>query len=287
MTEALDLKLRQIIAAEADCKRLETCQRLKIRELYFEPNDGTLERWRKDHGFYLDGIDRRLMFICESPSDRQHRTVPPHFEVNGQPGWTCWNLTSQDARFREMRMKYGLQNCVITNAVKCGLQRPSTPANLTDVEIASCAGFLLQEIEAIHPQVVVCVGDVAHLIVRKHIVPTLSYAAPVIKITHYSHRCSNEDLRSRWEQELADVRRHLDLGSSPEEMPWQPVLRQPQSDSAPSSKRASQSIPAASQSLGAWILRPYPHRMNRFNEFLCESMETYSAEVAAETMCSR
>ena len=272
MTTVFSDELKLVLADEAECKARETCPRLKIRELFFEPNPGTLGKWQEQRQFYREGIDQRLMFVCESPSQRKDPGSDPDFAVNGQPGWICWNVTSQDARFREMRIRYGLQNCVITNSVKCGLLRPSTPANLTDVEVGSCAGFLRREIEAIHPQIIVCVGDVAHGIVRRHIVSSLSYSVPVVKITHYSHRCSNQELSSRWERELTGVRRNLDLGSPLGDAP-EPVIRKARRNaSLPTPKSASRSHSGETPSPGAWVLRPYPHHVNRFNEFLTESM---------------
>jgi len=209
MTEALDVQLNQILAAEAACKGSRTCPRLTIRELYFEPNRGTLQAWRDAHGFYSRGIDTRLMFVCESPSDRRDRAEPPHFDVDGQPGWICWNLTWQDARFREMRIKHGLENCLITNAVKCGLERPSTPLNLTETEITNCADFLRQEVEAVCPRVLACLGGAAYRIVQEQVIPRLPVLVPAVQLTHYSHRCSNEELFSRWDRELLNVKAHL------------------------------------------------------------------------------
>ena len=124
----------ELIKAEAECKARGTCPRLAIRELYFEPNPGTRSHWFERYGFYGAGIDRRVMFVAESPSDRRHRADAADFEVNGLKGWRCWDYTAQDERFRAARQRYGFEHCLITNAVKCGLPRPSTPANLTGSE---------------------------------------------------------------------------------------------------------------------------------------------------------
>src|SRR5688572_25088462 len=83
---------------EAACKARQTCRRLGVRELYFEPNPGTLQQWQERHGFYRPGLDRRVVFVAENPSDR--RSDPPDFLIGDMSGWRCWDYTSQDRRFR-------------------------------------------------------------------------------------------------------------------------------------------------------------------------------------------
>lgn len=114
------------------------CPRLKIRELYFEPNPSTIGHWREKYGFYERGIDRRLVFVAESPSDSRDRSDAADFDVLGRRGWSCWDYTKKDDKFRRAREQHGFQHCLITNAVKCGVPRPSTHANLTEAG-ASCA----------------------------------------------------------------------------------------------------------------------------------------------------
>lgn len=209
MIDPNDTRLTQVLADEAKCKARPTCPRLGVREVFFEPNPGTLGRWQSEHQFYAAGIDPRVVFVCESPSDRRARDEPAHFTIEEQRGWICWNLTSQDARFRKMRVKYGFENCLITNAVKCGLMRPSTPANLTREEVGNCAIFLRQEIEAVHPRVLACLGGAADRIVREHVLPHLSWVLPAVRLTHYSHRCSDKELFERWERELMLVNAYV------------------------------------------------------------------------------
>lgn len=206
MDEPLHSQLLGILEDEAACKRARTCSRLEIRHLFHEPNEHTLPTWQREHAFYREGIDRRVVFVCESPSDRRDRTEKPHFVVDGQPGWICWNLTWQDKRFREARVRYGFENCLITNAVKCGLVRPSTPAKLTDEEISACAGFLAREIATVRPAVVACMGGSPYRIVREKVLPRLNYPPAVLRLTHYSHRCSNQELRHRWDEEFDRLR---------------------------------------------------------------------------------
>jgi uracil-DNA glycosylase len=187
--------LKALLKQEAACKQRGTCSRLAIRELYFEPNHETLAHWANEYGFYKQGIDRRVVFIAESPSDRKGRADAPHFSVNGAKGWRCWDYTGQDKRFREFRVKNGLQNCLITNAVKCGVPLPSTPAHLTTKEAQCCSRFLRQELEAIRPIVVACMGDSAFRIFMEHTLPCLSFTPVPILLTHYSARGSLEGLK--------------------------------------------------------------------------------------------
>lgn len=215
MDPLLSSHLLDILHDEAACKRAETCPRLEIRHLFHEPNVHTLPVWNEEHGFYQDGLDRRVIFVCESPSDRRDRTDPPHFTVDGHPGWICWNLTWQDRRFREARARHGFQNCLITNAVKCGLVRPSTPAKLTHEEISSCVGFLRREILAVRPRAIACMGGSAFRIVQEHVVPWLPYPAVALRLTHYSHRCGHAELRRRWDEEFGRIRAVVERGTFP------------------------------------------------------------------------
>lgn len=168
MGDGLASALKRIIAAEARCKAVNTCERLTVRELFFEPNPYTLETWRREHGFYEAGIDTRVVFVCESPSDRRSRDDDPEFEVKGQKGWTCWNYTAQDKRFREARVRHGFQHCFVTNAVKCGKPKPSTPAKLTPKEAADCSVHLAAELHVVRPVVIACLGENALRIVLEH-----------------------------------------------------------------------------------------------------------------------
>ena len=98
------------------CKLNATCPNLNSRSYYFEPNPDTAARWA-DEGRFTKGIDRRVMFVCESPG--------PQGIDAGVNTQRCWALTTQDARFKDVREKYGLQDCYITNIVKCGV-RPNS-----------------------------------------------------------------------------------------------------------------------------------------------------------------
>jgi len=215
--------LQQLLQNEARCKAACTCQRLTIRELFFEPNPHTVETWQSEHRFFEKGIDRRVVFICESPSDRRDRAEGEHFEVAGQKGWICWNLTGQDRRFHRARVHHGFQHCLITNAVKCGLPKPSTPSNLTKEESENCAVHLVAELTAIQPVVVACMGGRAFDIAVKYSLPKLAFTPLPVLLNHYSHRGSSDVLDERWAEQFGIIR--LALGSrgiSPDEPLWMP-----------------------------------------------------------------
>lgn len=53
----------------------------------------------------------------------------------------------------------GLDGFFITNVVKC---RPDNNRNPTKEEIANCLPFLFDQIDAINPKVIICIGNVAH-----------------------------------------------------------------------------------------------------------------------------
>ncbi len=211
-----------LLAAQAQCKKRETCPDLGLRRLFFEPNPGTLDSWRDKHGFYLKGIDRRIMFVCESPSDRRKEGIDPkHFEVEGLPGWICWDFTAQDMRFREARKRYGFENCWITNTVKCGPRGNLRPGGPTDREAENCSTFLQQEIEFVRPCALACMGDRAFRILLKYTLPFLTHTPAVVPLTHYSARGSLAALEERWVEEFGRLRQTLlSRGISEAEPVW-------------------------------------------------------------------
>ena len=211
-------ELQDLLQREAACKQGKTCPRLEVRELFFEPNHHTLSHWRK-HGtgpFYTNGIDRRLVFVAESPSNRRPRSDAADFNVGGQRGWRCWDYTRQDANFREARERHGFQDCLITNAVKCGPLR--LPAKLTDKEASSCSQFLRAELEAIKPFIVACVGGSAMKLFQSHTLPSLSFNPVVVRVPHYSFRGGKTAFLARWDAEFARIKVALAArGVSPDE----------------------------------------------------------------------
>ncbi len=216
MDESLSLMGRWSALMEdvAACKAAETCPRLGVREYFSEPNPWTLDLWRSD-GLYVDGIDRRVIFICESPSHIEKQT-PADFDYCGRPGYRAWGgfLTGYDNktwRFLKTRYLYGLENCPIVNVVKCGF--PGKVENKpTDGESTRCSRFLVKEIELLRPPVIVLVGKLAEDYYAKHSASQLSYKPPVEpeRVTHYSPRnMSEKDLFGTWEREFEQIRAKL------------------------------------------------------------------------------
>ena len=193
----------------AACKAGGKCPRLAVRELFFEPNPRTLSVWQAKNGFYASGIDRRVVFVCESPSEVR-RYTPPEFVVGGVEGYRCWSGHNPKAvPFLEVRERFGLQNCLVTNAVKCGVPRPSTPSRLTEIEMKNCSSFLGRELESVRPEVVACVGGKARAIFERYSRRRLSFSPAIVQLTHYSFRGSSAERDRRWQAEFERVRGEL------------------------------------------------------------------------------
>lgn len=201
------MKLEAVMRSEARCKAAETCPRLKIRELYFEPNPHTEVWWRKERGFYKKGVDRRVVFVAESPSGAWGNAKEAHFTVAGQKGLRNWAATGRDERFTQFRIKYGFQDCLMTDAVKCGA--PSTPAQINGKEAAACSKFLRQELEILRPTVVACLGGEAMRLFIEHTLPYLSFSPVPIRLHHYSYRGTLKELNARWQTQVNRIRAAL------------------------------------------------------------------------------
>lgn len=178
------------------CKKRGTCPCLTSRSYYFEPNPFTAREWQVEQHAYLSGIDRRVVFVCESPGRR-------FASKNEWPPSRCWAKTSQDERFRRARKRYGFINCYITNTVKCGVRRG---ARHTNEQLSACRDFLIRELKLLQPLVVLAVGGNAHRTLYQDIVPRLDPPPVLFRITHYSAR---GDLGSKWEREFAELERLL------------------------------------------------------------------------------
>ena len=177
------------------CKAARTCPQLTSRRYYFEPNPTTATEWRGS-GLYLADIDRRVVFVCESPG-RQFSSI------NDVTPSRCWAKTPQDERFRQARERYGFANCYITNSVKCGVR---TRGRHSDAEVAACRGFLAQELQLLAPLVAVGMGGNVYRTLRQEVLPLLDCPPVVFEIAHYSAR---GDVWSRWEREFAELSRLL------------------------------------------------------------------------------
>jgi hypothetical protein len=96
------------------CRLNKTCPSLTTRQFYFEPNSWTALIW-EERGCFLDPMDCRVMFVCESPG--------PLAEMgNAKDLKPCFLDSPRDHRFQEVRRKYELDRCFITNSVKCGVR---------------------------------------------------------------------------------------------------------------------------------------------------------------------
>jgi len=178
------------------CKEARTCRSLAIRPYYFEPNPETAREWRAQ-GSFLCEIDRRGVFVCESPGPSGSRTKPTIAK-------RCWAESPRDKRFQEARAKYGFQDCYITNTVKCGVRRGMRH---TDAELNACIGFLVRELDLIQPVVAVGVGGNAFHTLRTWVLPRLTMPPVLFQITHYSSRRNPWD---PWQREFPELRRLLE-----------------------------------------------------------------------------
>jgi uracil-DNA glycosylase len=175
------------------CKDRCTCPLLRSRAYYFEPNPQTRDQWAGER-LYLNGVDRRVAFVCESPG-------AVVLSEDSSEVIRCWTVTPQDARFRKARERYGFQDCYLTNTVKCGVRRG---ARHTNDELAACRPHLIREIELLKPQVAVGVGGNAYRHFRREVLPRLTFQPVVFQLTHYSAR---GDVQPKWEQEFQELQR--------------------------------------------------------------------------------
>lgn len=196
------------------CKDSETCSRLSVRARWFEPNPGTLRSWRVD-GKYLRGVDRRVVFVCESPTKR---TLGLTFDVPGvrTQGARCWGgdnaFVTDD--FWLVRERYGLGSTWITNVVKCGATASARPVS---EEVRACSPFLKRELELIQPAVIALVGKSKTVEMFRESMeqsrPVFTTSPTVIPITHYAY-ARRPGGRGRmmeiWQPEFEQIRRELD-----------------------------------------------------------------------------
>ncbi len=145
---------------------------------------------------YLNEIDRRVVFVCESPGPSGKGTKSTAVK-------RCWAETHRDKRFQEVLVKYKFQNCYITNTVKCGARQGKRHKH---AEIEACIGFLLRELELIQPMIAVGVGGNAMHTLRTQVVPKLTVPPVLFQITHYSMR---GDPRKIWDREFPKLARLL------------------------------------------------------------------------------
>lgn len=92
------------------------------------------------------GTDYRVMFIAESPSTSGGTGI---FKPEKN-----FSSTHADNLFREVKTKFGLENCYTTDLVKCGIPKGKP----TNQKINNCLNYLKQEIKIVKPKVIVAVG---------------------------------------------------------------------------------------------------------------------------------
>lgn len=183
------------------CKKGKTCKGLTCRAFYFEPNRFTINKWRED-GLYKKGIDRRVIFVCESPGPN---SPPEDDDIDVKRCWgeenanpdSIWRLK----RFHKLRESYGLENCYITNVVKCG---PRKDKSHDMKEIINCSKFLEKEIEIIKPKLIIAVGRKAEKILRKyHMELIKSQGSELFEVMHYSIGNPQRD----WDKKYKEIKK--------------------------------------------------------------------------------
>lgn len=187
------------------------CKDLECRVFYFEPNKDTIKKWREKQKFYKKGIDRRVIFVAERPGPTPglipNDTIVQRIfcvENDSRPG-----VARKLERCHEVRKKYGLENCYLTNIVKCskfkGTDKPSKD------EINECSKHLIREIEIIKPEVVVAVGGFQYEKLRTEPFKAL-IGDRLHKITHWAFRGirgSKETLLERWDREFTELKEKI------------------------------------------------------------------------------
>lgn len=209
--------LASVLRDEARCKAAHTCPRLTtppngVSSRFHEPNARTIKTWQDSDGAFKHGIDRRVVFVCESPSKTNDPPVPD-FEIEGVAGYRCWsgyNARSTDP-FTEFRRINGFDNCLITNVVKCGVQSGKPTAE----EIRACSLFLYRELSSIGPDVIAVLGRPTIKMIktsRRYWPGVLASAPAVLYMTHYSatrYRMTEPELWERWTAEAAAIKQAL------------------------------------------------------------------------------
>ena len=185
----------QLLEDLLKCKERNTCPALTRLPYYFEPNPKTTKEWRKE-GMYLRGIDPRVVFVCESPGGSGRNRGPREIT-------RCFIGGRYDRRFQDVRVKYGLQNCYITNTVKCGVRKEKEHSG---TELDACIPFLIQELELIQPRIAVGVGENAMRTLMARVAPQLDVPLCFFEITHYSMR---GDPWEKWNKEFPELLRRL------------------------------------------------------------------------------
>lgn len=130
------------------------------------------------------GTDFRAVFIAESPSTAGGTGI--------KDASANFGTTHADRLFHRVRAKFGLENCYVTDLVKCGVAAGKPDS----AKIQKCLPYLRREIEAVQPRAIVAVGKSLALDVdgQKKSVPfgpfleeALALDIPVFVTWHYSY----------------------------------------------------------------------------------------------------
>jgi uracil-DNA glycosylase family 4 len=201
--------LGKVFVEVASCKAAGTCNRLTVRGNFFEPNPETIRTWQRV-GLYAEGVDRRVVFVCESPSSTYDGTTPD-FRVMGVGGYRTWaGRNHRTNAFLEMRRQYRLENCLITNVAKCGC--PGSVKNKpTSLEAERCSRFLAAEINAQRPAVVACLGRKTMEYARFALSQLTFDPMPAqVYLTHYSAHMPPYALKREWAPQFDEIRREIE-----------------------------------------------------------------------------
>jgi hypothetical protein len=226
----------------------ELCSDLRFRSQYLEPNPGTIEHWREEHHFYKPDIDRRVLFLCESPKnqlprndlggnkcyetrrfaydagagnvisglrswDRQNKRAEVFLAARTPARESFVNYDFESGRYHGMFGDIGLQNCVITNVVLCAPLSGPKPKAL----VGHCAGtFLTRLLRVVKPLTVVALGGDTADWYAQYRGRWNPQAPEAVEIFHYSVRPKDVPRRyESWSSAAAKLRRSL-----PQEPLW-------------------------------------------------------------------
>jgi uracil-DNA glycosylase family 4 len=187
----------QLLQDVRRCKVNQSCPALHVRQYYWEPNPETANEWSAE-GRYTGDLDRRAVFVCESPSAIGGGTDSADVKRNWAP-----------VEFRARRLwdalgRYGLGSSYITDAAKCGVRRGRQHS---DAEIEACAPFLAREIDPVQPMVVVGVGHNATRVLKERLSVHIVTLPVLFQVTHYSMQGNPW---ADWDREFPELLRLLD-----------------------------------------------------------------------------
>jgi uracil-DNA glycosylase family 4 len=162
------------------------------------------------------GNDYRVMFIAESPSTKGGKGIFP-----AEAGFDV--KYAADKLFFDARKKFGLENCYLTDYIKCGVPSGKPTVN----KVNNCVHYLCEEIKDVNPKVIVTVGKYFYYIDGiKRKSPIFSdfivyefkkishnIDIPVLSVDHYSHvyryHKNNKHELKLWEEQFLEITKYL------------------------------------------------------------------------------